>query len=299
MALIDKYKQQIEKEAIDFLKNSLFANNPDNCPGFLSLQITKENKKQNLESYEKEIEIFKTLFHSDSKNHKIALWNGLLICGKSKFYKRDFSSEEYDFLNSAVIASKNPIYSVNINNVIKTERLILRAINKDDTKLFAYHFKYDGDFIIFSECAPTKKNIKLLASRKLPTFFTIEEQATHKVIGYIGLSIYDSSATGLIEYYIFKEYRKNGYCKEAIKCLVNKALNHKLYEPVETLREYIYKKKVIKLNAIRARISAINVASIETVKSCGFIHEATVHKTMHISNIGWTDEEIYYFPVME
>lgn len=97
---------------------------------------------------------------------------------------------------------------------------------------------------------------------------------------------------------LYKEYRKCGYCKEAVKALVNVTMAGKLYEPQATVRDYVYEKKVVKLNAIRARISTVNTASLNTVKSCGFIYEATIHKIIPKQSLGWTDEEIYYIPIV-
>lgn len=307
---INKRKEKIENDALEFLKKNLFIDNPDDCPFSVFLFITKKDKKIRLENYENDIKIFKALFNSGIEDYKVILWNKLVIDKNSEFYKKDFSRDEFEFLKSVlsayIIASKNNFYYPNVNEPMKTDRLILRAINKNDKKLFAYHFKSDGNFAIFSGRAPTTKNIKDMAYRELPTLFTIEEQLTHKVIGYVGITIgfagitiHGTTSTGLIEYYIFKEFRKQGYCKEAIKYLVNKIFNQELYDPVETLRETIFEKKVIKVKTIRARISAINTASINTIKSCGFIHEATIHNTMYLEGIGWTDEEIYYLPNKE
>lgn len=62
----------------------------------------------------------------------------------------------------------------------------------------------------------------------------------------------------------------------------------------KTVQACIYKRKVLKLNAVRARISIVNTASINTVESCGLICEAAIHKTIFIKDIGWTDEKVYY-----
>lgn len=142
---------------------------------------------------------------------------------------------------------------------------------------------------------PTNKNIKQFAARRSPTLFAIEGNSTHSLLGYVGLSIHTRSATGLIEYYIFKQYRKKGYCKEAVNALADKVKNNQLYGPVESIQEGVYSEEAIKINAIRARIAVINTASIKTVQSCGFIYEATINKTYFSAN-GWVDEVIYYLP---
>lgn len=300
MDRIDKRKRQIEKDAVNFLLAEVYDGDENLCPSYLRVSITARNKKDDPSFYEENLKTFKALFHSDNDNYKIALWNGLVrdlrYCDeKLKFCREDFSKEEFAFIKAAIKAINNQNYwEVNVNTAIETDRLVLRGIEKSDCNLFAYHYKHDGDFILFTGFNATSKLIKNYANRRCPTFFTIEEKDSHKVIGYIGLSIMFASATGLIEYYIFKEYRNQGYCKEATKKLVDMTIRGKLYEPKRMVQECVYNKKSVKLNAIRARISVVNTASIKLVESCGFICEATIHKTVHNVGLGWTDEKIYY-----
>lgn len=299
MKNIEKIRDQVNAEAIAFLRKGLYAENQDNCPDCLYVCITTYNKEKDLETYEEELKIFKALFNAGNVNYKIALWNRLILyySESTKFYRKDFSRDEFAFIKAALKATGTPIYEANVNEPIVTDKLILRAIEKSDYKHFAYHYKNDGDFDIYCGLAPTNENVKRFAERRLSTLFAIEEKSSHALMGYVGLSIKPESSTGLLEYYIFKEHRKRGYCKEAVNALVNAAMTGNLYEPRETLRYYVYQKKVVKLNAIRARISVANTASLNTVKSCGFIYEATIHKTIHKQDFGWTDEEIYYIPM--
>ena len=295
MKNIYKKQSQMTKEAMEFLWSELYAENKVMCPSPSSISITAQYKEQNEELYKEDIKIFKALFNAGNENYKTILWNRLMCYYRSKIYIQDFTPEEAAFIKSALKAKHKPIWETNVNPPIKTTRLVLRAFEKSDTKLFVYHYKCAGDFFAYTGYKPTSELIKQFADRCCTsTFFAIEEQNEHRVIGYIGLSIREHSAYGLLEYYIFKEYRNKGYCKEAICALIGKALNDKLYEPIETVRDYVYDKKAIKLNAIRAKISAVNIASLNTVKSCGFIHEATLNKTIFQPDLGWTDEEIYW-----
>ena len=292
-----KERNQIEKEAIEFLKSGLFAEHPDDCPQYVHFAITAHDKAQWPNAYQKGVRCFKTLFQTGEERHRIALWNMVVnyYASKSKFCREDFSGEEYAFIKMAVNAVGEPIRA-NINPPIETERLVLRAIEEKDQKILAVRFKEDGDFEFFTGCKPTNKDIRqfTLALRH-STYFVIERKSDRKLLGYIGLSIREESATGLIEYYLFKEERRKGYCKEAVETLTKITLRGKLYEPaVETLRLGVYRKRAIHLNAIRARISSVNIASQKTVERCGFIHEATIHQTMNKGALGWTDEEIYY-----
>ncbi len=293
MSYIRKQQCALEQKALDYLRSTLYKNCPTKCPSSLYLWLSKSDRERNYERYQMNLKIFKTLFNNSDSSLNLALWNTISISPNDKLYKKDFTDKEYKFLTDLINAQKIPIYETNVNAPITTKRLILRALNKNDSNLFAYHFMHDGDFVRFTGRKPSAKAVRFYANRRFPALFTIEEKTTHAVVGYIGLFILKPLATGLLEYYIFKEYRKRGYCKEVALVLIQKALNKKLYEPVATVQEYIYKKKAIKINAVRARIAVTNTASINTVKSCGFIHEASLHQTM-FKNDSWEDEELYY-----
>ena len=225
----------------------------------------------------------------------MALWNMFVYYATmTKFCRKDFSKEEYAFIKSAIKAITEPTEAY-INPPIETERLVLRPIERLDQKILSDHFKSEGDFDFFTGAKPTNKNIQHFSTHlRRNAYFAIERRSDRTLLGYIGLGIMEESATGLLEYYIFKDERRKGYCKEAIEALTQIALRGKLYEPMETVQLGIYQKKVIHLNAIRARISSANIASQKTVERCGFVHEATIHQTTCRGTVGWTDEEIYY-----
>lgn len=291
-----KERNQIEEEAIEFLKNGLYAEHPENCPQYVHFGISAGEKARRSADYKRDILHFKTLFNADEWRYRLTLWNMIVnyYVGNLKVCKKDFSKEEYAFIQAASKAVWMPS-EANVNRPINTKRLILRAIEKHDQKIFAEHFKNDGDFTLFSGYKPTNKNIRQFTlTLRRNTYFSIERKTDRKLLGYIGLSIKKETSTGLLEYYLFKEDRKKGYCKEAVDALTKITLNGKLYEPVETVQLGVYKKKTIHLNAIRARISSLNIASQKTVESCGFVHEATIHKTVNKGTADWTDEEIYY-----
>jgi RimJ/RimL family protein N-acetyltransferase len=293
---IQKAKSNCEEMALDFLRKTVYFDHPSFCPSVLAFDLSIDDKKTNPVLYNENLQVFMALYYSKNESIKTALWNALtdLSWYDNKFFKDDFTPNEYDFIMSAMHAKENPIYEANVNKAIITDRLILRAKEKNDIAIFRYHYKTDGDFTLFTGLSPTNKNISDEASVREPLLFSIEEKTTHDIIGYLNLNICNSLNTGFIRYYIFKEYRNHGYCKEALFALVGKLFNNKLYVPIETAREFIYKRKIIKVETIRARIAADNEYSIKTVQSCGFINEATIHKTMCRCGQNWIDEEIFY-----
>ena len=297
MNSILKKQMQLEKLAYDFVKK-LFADNPDECPLYcFKLYLTAKFRESDFEQYKKDLKIFKAMFAANDENLMKALWNSIGRRNLSEPYKKDFTEAEYEFLVRAIDARNNYIEIANVNKSIATERLILRPVESGDKKLFTYHFKKDGDFFTYSGYEPTGTWIKEFSNRRGQVYFTIEEKKTKEVIGFIGIDPNEQPATGWMEYYIFKGYRNKGYCKEAVTALVKKALNGKLFVPsIESELIGVYKRKALKLNAIRAWVSELNIPSIKTLESCGFTHEATFHKTIFKKDIGWIDKRIYYLP---
>lgn len=291
-----KERERLEEEAIDFLKSSLYAGHPEDCPRYVHFAISVYDKNHWPKEYQKGVQCFKALFQAGEESYRPALWNMVVnyYLPATKVCKGDFSKEEYAFIRSALNAVGD-MARANVNRPLKTERLLLRAIERKDQSIFADNFIADGEFTLFTGMPSTKSNIKEFSLQLMRSIvFAIERRADRKLLGYIGLSLRETSATGLLEYYLFKDERRKGYCKEAVEALTEITLQGKLYLPVETVQLGVYRKKAIRLNAIRARISSLNIASQRTVESCGFVHEATVHQTMYKGTAGWTDEEIYY-----
>lgn len=288
-------RARIDREAVQYLRN-FYADSPDACLGDFHSGISVADKELCPQEYQIGLRSFKTLFRSDIEEHKTALWNMLtsFYSEETKFCEEDFTPDELDFIRAALKAADTTVNEANVNSVIKTKRLVLRAVGKRDRKIFVSHLQRDGDFLSYTGRELTNENLlKAAVPLRGCAYFAVERKADKTLLGYVGLSIRKSSATGLMDCYIFKEERKNGYCKEAVAALTDRALNNRLYEPVETVRECVYKRKKIELNAIRACIPASNIAAIKTVESCGFFREATIHQSVRNRERGWTDQAIY------
>lgn len=300
------YEQRdlIEKQACEYLKQTIYSDQPDQCPIAIWLRLSLLNKEIDEEAYKKHIEIFKTLFHSNNQDLKIALWNGIRITN-DEFSKTDFTKEEYDFL---IQRQKKHDSLLNANSKLFTKRLILRAIRNEDWAILAYHFEHDGDFELFSLDEKPIENVKVytegFAQRNEPLFFAVVEKISNTLIGYVGLVnelkfketsdiSNDATTKYRIEYYIFKDYRNKGYCKEAIFSLTDSAFGRKLISPIATICKDIYDYKTTEINKIVAIIATVNILSIKLIESCGFTHETTFVKSKKLPNRGWIDEAYY------
>lgn len=300
---VDMMKSKYAKLTCEFLHTHFGKDDTLFDSEYFYIDLSKELCDTDREKYDKYLEAFHILFNSDNEMFKSTLWNELIRgAQRTRFARSDFSKKEWEFLCQTQEFCKtiNMRYKLktygteNINNPIITNRLILRAAKISEVLIFRKHFKEDGDFITFCGERPTQKNFGYLHAPYDSLYFVLEGKQTHEIMGYVGFSYKTNTQTALLEYYMFKQYRHNGYCKEAIKALCNMALNGRLFVPDETVYDYIYKKRKAKIGTIRAKVAANNITSIKTVESCGFCHESTLHNNMYNADVGIVDEKIYY-----
>ena len=84
----------------------------------------------------------------------------------------------------------------------------------------------DGDFSIFCGVSPSEKHVRRFANyfertdHELCTYSIFPKQQKDKFIGYVGVHR-EMEDEYEIEFYIAREYRRNGYCEEASRELIN------------------------------------------------------------------------------
>lgn len=134
-----------------------------------------------------------------------------------------------------------------------TDRLILREINDEEWDNYYNHVTEADEIFVQYGREPTEDLLEFI---KHPTpdviYHSIILKENQKMVGYIGIPEYNSS----IEYYIFPEHRRNGYCFEALKSFVDLYLDGKI---TENNREIVV-----------AEIIMDNEASINMVIKAGF-----------------------------
>ena len=298
---IYKTREKYEEEARKVLRER-FGEDDSEFGHYCNIIVHKDFRKSQYERYKKHLEAFHLLFNLDDERYRVLLWNSLTGTQKQEYYKADFSEEERDFLKRAqkVSAEKRALHKYelygrtpNINAPIYTDRLILRAVNINEITLFPLHYRQDKSFILYCGLEPTYENVrKFIPYGEL--YFVLEDKSNNKVLGYVGLGYNWKTHTAMLEYYIFKQYRNSGYCKEAVAALCREGFSKKLIVSEETVLIGVYKGKKADIQIIRAKIASINEPSIKTVESCGFTHEATIHSSMYIAKVGAVDEKIYY-----
>lgn len=138
-------------------------------------------------------------------------------------------------------------------DVLETERLlILKSKNSRDLNTLKKHLKEDGDFSIFTGLSDEEQNISLFDLEESDVdYYSLYLKNTSIMIGYVGFSKVDEQ-TIEIEFYIFRDERKKGFCKESCIKLI----------------EYIFNEG--QSNAITATVTHDNNAALCFLKSVGF-----------------------------
>lgn len=287
--LIDKIKERANKKASLYL-NKQFGDDFAISKYYLFLQITKHTKETDKPLYDKHIAAFRYLFNLNDAEINIALWNE---CSNwlSEMCLEDFTKAERTFIKNAIKSNDNDIYR-NINKPLITNRLILRAEKKAELKLFYKQFRVGNESVIFHGQKFKKSDKWFFLNR--PFCFVLEEKETKNIVGYAGLELDEKTCTARLEYYIFAQFRKRGYCKEAVLALCKEAFSGNLHMSVETARNGVFLQKPVQIEIIRAKIRENNLHSVNTVQSCGFQFEARIHKTMFQEGVGIFDELNYY-----
>ncbi len=109
---------------------------------------------------------------------------------------------------------------------ISTDRLILAPLDPEkDQENYISHLTSQNEFFIqyglpYSDDMILEM-IDMYSDHKL-IYYSVFLKETLEMAGYVGLKLPSSHMpSGDLEYYIFKEYRKNGYGKEAVEVFCN------------------------------------------------------------------------------
>lgn len=140
---------------------------------------------------------------------------------------------------------------------LNTERLFLRPICDDDWKNYISHVIAANEIYIQYGSEPTDDLIEYIQN---PTpnviYYSVIEENGRTMIGYIGIMEYNDN----IEFYIFKEFRRNGYAAEALYAFIKAYLDGDITgsEHWEITAETLYE----------------NTPSVQLLEKLGFQREA-------------------------
>lgn len=169
-----------------------------------------------------------------------------------------------------------------LNNIIETERLLLREINFDDVDLIVeycndpdiskymylpYPYSREDAINWINKHKEDYKNDKLYT-------FGIVLKETNLLVGAISLSNKKEDQNGEIGYWIGKKHWSNGYASEAMKAIIEFAFKVKNY------------------HRIFARCIAENIASSKVMMKNGLTYEGRLKD--HVYRYGRFFDMLYF-----
>lgn len=222
-------------------------------------------------------------------------------CGASKpllnfLRKRERQSHRY---NTSLLG----LIHCNPNRPIPTDRLILRAPDEQghDLALYQQHLLEDGDFLLYASKQPSPEAVHELRIDR-PFSFTVFAKDDGRMVGYCGFyqdpyipcSNQSWSRVGL-EYYIFKNERKQGYGKEMMLGLIHQAFSKGLWAYINSPFDDCLSKVRFPILSIRAGIKTSNPASLGLIRSLGFISEGVLHQVRPVEGKKkYLDEAVFF-----
>lgn len=269
------------------------------------------NKKS--ENYDIHLDMFHYIFNlgDDGKTY---LWNEYIAYEYelSQFCQSDFNDDEINFLKSIEAAKQDTINKYgsltkhhNINKPIESNRLILKAFNKETSKSYDDYFyankeefkkyyrdDYDNTIISFD-----------MDKRSLGFAIFLKESNTQ--IGSIclteeGKNVLADNDTVLynVEYFITKEYRNKGYAYEALTSLINQIKTNNLFVLSETFRKCVYNVIHPDIRCLQIGTSTENIASQRIAEKSGFKKYGILLFSRSYDN-KYYDDVIYYLVLNE
>ncbi len=272
---IERLRENIETEIDSILeKNNLLP-----LWGNALFDNTPERKADHDEA----LKVFSFLFSLD-ENARIYLWNRLFYQFKWSNWdnvdKSDFSIDELAFLEkmhakyAQTVKKFGESYSTeqNINAPISTLRLKLCPYTEElatgyidffNNNKEEYESYYGDEF--------SKTYLERFCNQQFRELsFAIILKETNQYVGSIALHLKRNDAVYNIEYYVFPQFRKCGYAKEAVGAIIEAARTRTLVLREETIREGVFNIAPATIKCIEAQVRTNNDASIALLKSQGF-----------------------------
>ena len=222
---------------------------------------------------------------------------------EAKQLVRGFVEEKTKWNSNLVYSSKDGTKQIlkSINEEIAGNRIILKPCQtKDNCDLYLSHVRDDGDYKIY--VVPEKSDIiieKYLAiNSKLPHSFYVFLRETSEEIGIV--SLYDSNQNhnsilkvAEAHYYIYKEYRHQGYALEAMKLLIDAFFGSRLKQNISTDKKYVFIEKQCEPICVKLLCNEDNTASNKLALKLGFKFEGTNHYYKFMDGIPQHENNYY------
>ena len=213
--------------------------------------------------------------------------NGSSLSNEGKAFVNKFIDAKKAWFKRTAIPHPAGIYRnilFNINDDIVGDRVTLKpCCIKDNGDLYLHHVETDGDFVIYVTPDSKDDNPRSLvwANTLVPYSFYIYLKESNEEIGVISLCDVENKhhlrplSNAYFHYYIYKEYRHQGYAYEASKLLIDAFFNKKLKNAVVTDKHFEVVESPCEPSCIRLSTNTKNEGSNHLAKKLGFIYEGT------------------------
>jgi RimJ/RimL family protein N-acetyltransferase len=244
------------------------------CGSFLCL------KNQDTQEYQEAADMIKYLF-KQGEDEKSFLWNSIYDSADdglelNDLRESDFTDEEFEFIKSVFLTrcSRQPRDCANVNDEIKTERLILKPYDETLNKTYREYFlSRPEEFETYYQVEFDNGIINNINYTNSLLHFAIIEADGDKYIGSIGLNVLSNDNKLDIEYCIFDEYRGNGFAYETVAAIIDAVRNGKIVVEYETIRKGIFEVKPIRPLYLQFKINVNNAPSIAIAEKVGAIKD--------------------------
>ena len=168
---------------------------------------------------------------------------------------------------------------------IKTKRLLLcPSVDERDLNIYLTHLSADKEEF-YLQCGEPYSE-EMLSSIDFHStgviYYSIFLKNTDNMIGYVGIfPCEEAEDNGMLEYYIFPEYRRNGYGKEAVLAMTREFFEGTLTEE--------------RGNVILAQVMDINKMSQQFLESIGARRTSSGWQIMYDENGERNLIEFYYY----
>lgn len=292
-----EYVDKCAREAIAFLKENYDENWDSKLLCLWKKPSVKFVDKRIEESYRRHLGAFHLLF--SERNDRFNVYLKHCLCANDggsprlRFTKADFTKEEWKMVKTAqdfcVRQTKLRPYGAcysfpNVNEPILTERLTLRPPTIEDFREIRRWFQADKEGRI-AYCGPKEKQ----GYPKERFDFVIERTDDKKLLGFVG-----TGRGNELQYFVFKEYRSNGYATEAVKAFCSAAFSGNLLYPEPTPDRTVFDKGQAVFSAITLTVLADNKAAAKVAEKSGFVLDGLYEKERYSSPYGEFDTLHYH-----
>ena len=230
--------------------------------------------------YNDNLKAFHYIF-SLGEDGKTYLWNKYITWNStlSNFYEKDFTKDELDFLRLVEKAKQDAINKygslskdININKPIETNRLILKAFNEETSKLYDEYFYQNKDEFENYYGLEYGDSIEHCYMNEKPLGFAIFLKNSNTPIGSICFTNFNNTLYN-VEYFVIKEYRRNGYAFEALNELINQLKLKSLFVLSETLRQCVFDVVNPDIRCLKIKTKITNIGSQKLAEKAGFTRD--------------------------